>query len=105
MRRPILNHLRRGELVYDAFLGSGTCLAAAELTERVCYGMELDPKYADVVIARWQTLTGKTATLEGDGRTFADIKLERSWKGSFRASQSRQPNPEYSDDTPEHLPT
>jgi DNA modification methylase len=36
MRRPILNHLRRGELVYDPFLGSGTNLAAAELTERVC---------------------------------------------------------------------
>jgi hypothetical protein len=50
MRRPILNHLRRGELVYDPFLGSGTTLAAAELNERVCYGMELDPKYADVVV-------------------------------------------------------
>jgi DNA modification methylase len=45
MRRPILNHTRRGELVYEPFLGSGTTLAAAELTERVCYGMELDPKY------------------------------------------------------------
>jgi len=43
MRRPILNHLRRGELVYDPFLGSGTTVAAAELTERVCYGIELDP--------------------------------------------------------------
>ena len=47
MRRPILNHLRRGELVYEPFLGSGTTLAAAELTERVCYGIELDPKYVD----------------------------------------------------------
>ncbi len=37
MRRPILNHLRRGELVYEPFLGSGTTLAAAELTQRVCY--------------------------------------------------------------------
>ena len=43
MRRPILNHLRRGELVYDPFLGSGTTLAAAELNERVCYGIELEP--------------------------------------------------------------
>ena len=59
MRRPILNHLRRGELVYDPFLGSGTTLAAAELTERVCYGIELDPKYVDVVVQRWQQLTGK----------------------------------------------
>lgn len=78
MRRPILNHLRRGELVYDPFLGSGTTLAAAELNERVCYGMELDPKYADVIVARWQTLTGKTATLDGDGRTFEEIAQERA---------------------------
>jgi DNA modification methylase len=78
MRRPILNHLRRGELVYDPFLGSGTTLAAAELTERVCFGMELDPKYADVVVARWQQLTNKQATLDGDGRTFEEIKAERA---------------------------
>jgi DNA modification methylase len=77
MRRPILNHLRRGELVYDPFLGSGTTLAAAELNERVCYGIELDPKYVDVVIQRWQQLTGKQATLDGDGRTFDEIAKER----------------------------
>jgi DNA modification methylase len=77
MRRPILNHLRRGELVYDPFLGSGTTLAAAELTERVCYGLELDPKYTDVVVQRWQTLAGSEATLEGDGRTFDAIAAER----------------------------
>ncbi|HXI44180.1 MAG TPA: DNA modification methylase [Bryobacteraceae bacterium] len=77
MRRPILNHLRRGELVYDPFLGSGTTLAAAELTERVCYGLELDPKYVDVVVARWQQLTGKQATLDGDGRRFDEIAQER----------------------------
>jgi DNA modification methylase len=77
MRRPILNHLRRGELVYDPFLGSGTTLAAAELTERVCYGLELDPKYVDVVVQRWQQLTGKQATLDGDGRSFEDIAQER----------------------------
>jgi hypothetical protein len=39
----------------DPFLGSGTTLAASELTERVYYGVELDPKYGDVVIQRWQT--------------------------------------------------
>jgi DNA modification methylase len=77
MRKPILNHLRRGELVYDPFLGSGTTLAAAELTERVCYGIELDPKYVDVVVQRWQQLTGKKATLDGDGRTFEEIAVER----------------------------
>jgi DNA modification methylase len=73
MWRPILNHLRRGELVFDPFLGSGTSLAAAELTERVCYGIELDPKYVDVVVQRWQSLSNKKAVLEGDGRTFEEI--------------------------------
>jgi DNA modification methylase len=77
MRRPILNHLRRGELVYDPFLGSGTTLAAAELTERVCFGLELDPKYVDVIIQRWQGLSGKKATLDGDGRTFDEVAQER----------------------------
>ena len=77
MRKPILNHLRRGELVYDPFLGSGTTLAAAELTERVCFGLELDPKYVDVVVQRWQQLTGKQATLDGDGRTFDEVAAER----------------------------
>ena len=73
MRRPLLNHLKRGEAAYDPFLGSGTTLAAAELTERICYGLELDPKYMDVVVQRWQTLSGKQATLDGYGRTFEEI--------------------------------
>ena len=77
MRRPILNHTKRGELVYDPFLGSGTTLAAAELTERFCCGIELDPKYVDVEILRWQSLVGKQATLEADGRTFEQVKAER----------------------------
>lgn len=77
MRRPILNHTKRGELVFEPFLGSGTTLAAAEVTERVCLGIELDPKFTDVVVLRWQGLTGKQATLDGDGRTFNEIATER----------------------------
>jgi DNA modification methylase len=77
LRRPILNHLKRGEAVYDPFLGSGTTLAAAELTERVCYAIELDPKYVDVTVQRWQTLSGKKAKLEGEDRTFEEIAGER----------------------------
>jgi ParB-like chromosome segregation protein Spo0J len=73
MRRPLLNHLKRGEAVYDPFLGSGTTLAAAELTERICYGLELDPKYVDVVVQRWQSLSGQQATLDGDGRPFNEV--------------------------------
>jgi DNA modification methylase len=77
MRRPILNHTKRGELVYEPFLGSGTTLAAAELTDRVCFGLELDPKYVDVVVMRWQTLSGDKARLEGDGRTFDEVAGKR----------------------------
>ena len=77
VRKPILNHTKRGELVYEPFLGSGTTLAAAEVSQRHCCGMELDPKYIDVVVRRWQTLAGKEAILDGDGRTFEQIAVER----------------------------
>jgi DNA modification methylase len=77
MRRPILNHLRRGELVYDPFLGSGTTLAAAELTQRLCCGLELDAKFVDLIVRRWEHMTGKEATLDGDGRTFSQIASSR----------------------------
>ena len=77
MRRPILNHLRRRELVYDPFLGSGTTLMAAEVTGRVCYGIDIDPRYVDVAVLRWQQFLGNEATLEGDGRTFDEIRAER----------------------------
>jgi DNA modification methylase len=77
MRRPILNHTLPGEAVYDCFLGSGTTLIAAEQTGRVCYGVELDPKYVDVICRRWQLFTGKQAVLDGDGRKFDEIAEER----------------------------
>jgi DNA modification methylase len=62
MRRPLLNHTKRGDLVYDPFLGSGTTLMAAEQLERVCYGVELDPVYCDVIVGRWEKMTGNVAT-------------------------------------------
>jgi DNA modification methylase len=77
MRKPILNHTKPGELVYDPFLGSGTTLAAAEVTGRVCCGLELDPKYVDVVVERWQALSGKKATLESDGQSFDAVARHR----------------------------
>lgn len=45
--------------------------------ERICYGLDIDPKYVDVIVQRWQKLTGKEATLEGDGRTFEEVGRER----------------------------
>ena len=49
--------------IFDPFLGSGSTLIAAEKTNRTCYGMELDPKYCDVIVKRWEDFTGKKATL------------------------------------------
>src|SRR5262249_22279644 len=78
MRRPILNHTKRGEPIYEPFLGSGTTLAAAEVSGRICLGIELDPKYVDVAVKRWQTLTNKQAILDGDGRPFEQIAEVRA---------------------------
>jgi len=77
MRRPILNNSVPGDVVYDPFLGSGTTLIAAEKTERTCYGLDIDSRYVDVIVRRWQQVTGKRAVLEGDGRSFDQIAAER----------------------------
>lgn len=61
---PIRNHLRPGESVYEPFSGSGTTLMAAERLGRRCYAMEIDPKYAQVAIERWQRFTGLEALRE-----------------------------------------
>ena len=62
MARSIRNH--DASIVYDPFLGSGTTLIAAEQLGRKCYGMEISPAYCDVIVKRWETLTGKKAVLE-----------------------------------------
>ena len=59
--RFIKNNSKQEMLVYDCFLGSGSTLIACESTNRVCYGMELDPFYVDVIIQRWENYTGKKA--------------------------------------------
>jgi len=52
-------------IVYDPFLGSGSTLIACEQTNRICYGMEIDPAYIDVIIERWENYTGeKAVTIE-----------------------------------------
>ena len=77
MARPVRNHGGLRDDVYDPFLGSGTTLIACEQLGRRCFGLELDPRYCDVIVERWQKATGNEATLEGDGRTFAEIAAER----------------------------
>jgi DNA modification methylase len=62
--RSIANSSRSGDLVLDPFLGSGTTLIAAEQLGRVCRGLELDPGYCDVIVARWEKFTGHTAVVQ-----------------------------------------
>ena len=71
----ILDVTARGDVVLDPFLGSGSTLMAAERVGRVCRGMELDPRYVDLTIRRWQRLTGDDARRE-DGVTFDALACE-----------------------------
>jgi DNA modification methylase len=76
MRRPILNHTQGRDVIYDPFLGSGTVLIAAEMTGRICYGVEIEPCYVDMVIRRWQEFSKQAAVLENDGRSFSQVEAE-----------------------------
>jgi DNA modification methylase len=78
MKRPIENNSSPGQAVYEPFSGSGTTIIAAEMTARACYAIEIDPGYCDVAVQRWQDFTGEAATLDGDGRSFAEIAAERT---------------------------
>ncbi len=70
MRRPIVNNTRPGQALYDPFLGSGTSVIAAEMSGRVCRGLELNPCYVDVVVRRWQLFTGRNALHQASGQSF-----------------------------------
>lgn len=74
----LLNNTKGGDMVLDLFGGSGTTLIAAEKNGRYARLMELDPKYVDVIVTRWQAFTGLHAHLESDGRTFTEVMGERA---------------------------
>jgi site-specific DNA-methyltransferase (adenine-specific) len=71
----MLNNTKGGDIVLDSFGGSGTTLLAAEKNGRVARLMELDPKYCDVIVKRWQDFTGKQAVLESTGQIFPTNKV------------------------------
>jgi DNA modification methylase len=71
------NSTRRGDVVLDPFGGSGSTLIACHRSGRSARLTELEPRYADVIVERWQTFTGKEAILEGDGRSFAEVAAGR----------------------------
>lgn len=75
--RAIDNSSDVGDIIYDCFLGSGATIIGAENKKRKCFGLELDPKYCDVIINRWQNYTGKKATLESTNQTYEELKKER----------------------------
>ena len=77
MRRPMLNNSMPGDTVYEPFSGSGTTIIAGEMCGRRVRAIELFPGYVDVAVKRWQDFTGWEATLEGDGRTFAEVAKAR----------------------------
>jgi DNA modification methylase len=77
IERALLNSSKAGDIVADLFGGSGSTLIACERRKRSARLMELDPKYADCTILRYQEYTGKQALLDGDGRTFEEIARER----------------------------
>jgi site-specific DNA-methyltransferase (adenine-specific) len=70
----LLNNTKGGDIVLDSFGGSGTTLIAAEKNGRVARIMELDPKYCDVIVKRWQQFTGKIAIHAETGEPFAEVK-------------------------------
>jgi DNA modification methylase len=77
LKDAILDLTRRGDIVLDPFLGSGSTLIACEKTDRICQGVELDPPYVDVVIRRFEAETGASATLAETGEGFKDLAARR----------------------------
>lgn len=72
----IMDVSARGDIVLDAFLGSGTTVIAAERTGRRCHGIEIDSQYCDVIVRRWQAFTRDRAIRAADGRKFNEIEEE-----------------------------
>ena len=81
----MLNNTKGDDIVLDSFGGSGTTIIACEMHGRRGRAMELDPKYVDVIVQRWQEFTGKEALLEQDGRPFSEVKSVREPGGATQS--------------------
>lgn len=75
--RCITNSSKPGDLVYDPFGGSGSTLMACEQSNRHCRMIELDPRFCDVIVKRWQTYTEQQALLLNTGQTWQQVQHER----------------------------
>jgi DNA modification methylase len=78
VERALLNSSKSGDIVADLFGGSGSTLIGCERRGRHARLMEIDPKYADCIVRRYQEYTGKQAVLDGDGSSFDEVALERA---------------------------
>jgi DNA modification methylase len=78
---------RRGDVVLDPFVGSGTTIMAAEQIGRRAFCMEIDPHYADVAIRRWQAFTKRDALLESTGQTFDELANVGRQRGAPKKSR------------------
>jgi DNA modification methylase len=88
----MLDCSQRGSIVLDPFMGSGTTIIAGEMVGRRVYGMEIEPRYVDVAVRRWQRFTGRDAVLESTGETFDAVLAARSGTPTHpkRAARARQ---------------
>jgi DNA modification methylase len=68
---PIEMHTKPGDVCYEPFAGSGSQFIAAEMLRRRCYGIEIEPRFCDVIVKRWENVTGNKATLAHPGATGA----------------------------------
>jgi DNA modification methylase len=78
---PMRNHTRQGDVVYEPFSGSGSQIIAAEQLGRRCYAMELEPRYVDVAVARWEKFTGRKA-VKADREYPDEVELETEDQGA-----------------------
>ena len=77
VERALLNSSKAGDIVADLFGGAGSTMIACERRGRKARLMEIDPKYADCIVRRYQEYTGKQAVLDGDARTFEAVAQQR----------------------------
>jgi len=96
MERPIRNNSSLGQAVYEPFCGSSTTIIASQRTGRVCLALELDPRYVDLIVRRWQNYTRQEAVLESSGKPFASVASERispDQSAEHRTKPSQPPEP------------
>ena len=87
-------HVARGGLCYEPFCGSGSQIMAGEANGRRVFAMEISPAYIDVAAERWQAETGRDAILDGDGRTFTQVRIERLGDGDAVPMDTDTPDSE-----------